>query len=88
MDKYNFIIILLGTMYTAFITYFISSFFIMLRSLQCEFKPIHYPDIVPLEILTCFAVFTLLPFGGCFAETNGAALWKEYTCLLIYDTSE
>ncbi|EKM83114.1 hypothetical protein AGABI1DRAFT_89716 [Agaricus bisporus var. burnettii JB137-S8] len=34
-----------------------------------------------------FSVFTILPFEGCFADTKGVTLWKEYTCLLIYDAN-
>ncbi|XP_006458585.1 hypothetical protein AGABI2DRAFT_115617 [Agaricus bisporus var. bisporus H97] len=64
MDKYISIIVLLGTMYTAFVLYFLASFLLLVRPLQ---------------------FFTILPFEGCFADTKGVTLWKEYTCLLIYD---
>lgn len=38
MDKYISIIVLLGTMYTAFVLYFLASFLLLVRPLQCEYK--------------------------------------------------
>lgn len=59
---------------------------LLFHATSCEMSVLGFYLCLRFSLNVFSLVFTLLPFGGCLANTHGSTMWILYTLLSVYDT--